>query len=104
MLILQRRPDEAVLIGDDIRVVILQSDGGGVRIGIEAPSDVSILREEIVDEVRSETVRASRAALDSLGGLKPPAPLPSGDRAGAGSEEGDRTEDPTPPSQDSTTG
>ena len=72
MLILQRKPDEAVLIGDDIRIVILRSDGGGVRIGIEAPADIPILREEIVDQVRSETVRASRAARE--GALKPPAP------------------------------
>jgi len=64
MLILQRKRDEAVLIGDRIRVVILASDGGGVRIGIEAPDDVSILREEIVEQVRSETVRASRRAAE----------------------------------------
>ncbi|NNF12960.1 MAG: carbon storage regulator [Gemmatimonadetes bacterium] len=74
MLILQRKPSEAVLIGDDIRIVILRSDGGGVRIGIEAPAEVPILREEIVEEVRSETVRASRAAAGSASGLKPPEP------------------------------
>ncbi len=73
MLILQRKPSEAVLIGDDIRIVILRSDGGGVRIGIEAPSEIPILREEIVDEVRSETVRASQAATATGTVLKPPA-------------------------------
>lgn len=71
MLILQRKPDEAVLIGDDIRVVILRSDGGGVRIGIEAPPEVAILREEIVDQVRSETMRA-QLTLESLEGFAPP--------------------------------
>ncbi|MBT8488204.1 MAG: carbon storage regulator CsrA [Gemmatimonadetes bacterium] len=74
MLILQRKPNEAVLIGDDIRIVVLRSDSGGVRIGIEAPDEIPILREEIVEEVRSETVRASQAASDSASGLKPPEP------------------------------
>lgn len=74
MLILQRKPNEAVLIGDDIRIVILRSDGGGVRLGIEAPTEVPILREEIVDEVRSETVRASQLASASMPGLEPPEP------------------------------
>lgn len=74
MLILQRKPSEAVLIGDHIRIVILRADGGGVRIGIEAPAEIPILREEIVEEVRSETVRASQAATGSATGLKPPDP------------------------------
>ena len=38
MLILQRKQDEALLIGDNIRVVVLRSDPGGARLGIEAPS------------------------------------------------------------------
>jgi len=73
MLILQRKRNEAILIGDDIRVVVLHSDGGGTRLGIEAPTDVAILREEIFDQVRAENLRASRLAQDvgSLG-LEPP--------------------------------
>ena len=82
MLILQRKPSEAVLIGDDIRIVILRSDGGGVRIGIEAPAEIPILREEIVHEVRSETVRASQAASASATGLKPPPTPPAKPKGG----------------------
>ncbi|MEM7416459.1 MAG: carbon storage regulator [Gemmatimonadota bacterium] len=59
MLILQRKADEALLIGDDIRIVVLRTDSGGTRLGIEAPAHVTILREEIVDEVRAENVRAA---------------------------------------------
>jgi carbon storage regulator len=62
MLILHRRRAEALRIGDDIRVVVLESDGGGTRLGIEAPMHVSILREEIIDEVRAENLRASQLA------------------------------------------
>lgn len=72
MLILQRKTDQALLIGDDIRIVVLRTDGGGARLGIEAPSDVTILREEIVDEVRAENLLASeRARALSLGGDQP---------------------------------
>ena len=64
MLILQRRPNEAILIGEDVRVVVLRTENGGVRLGIEAPGDVSILREEILDQVRAENLRASEVAAE----------------------------------------
>lgn len=46
-LVLTRRRDESFMIGDDITVTILQVDGGKVRLGILAPRDVKILREEL---------------------------------------------------------
>ena len=63
MLILQRKANEAVLIGGDIRVVILKTENGGTRLGIEAPEHVSILREEILEQVAAENLRASEVAL-----------------------------------------
>lgn len=47
MLILTRRTNEVINIGDDIRITVLQISGGQVRIGIDAPKDVIILREEL---------------------------------------------------------
>jgi len=73
MLILQRKPNEALLIGDDIRIVVLRSDGGGTRLGIEAPGDVVILREEILDQMRAENLLASERARE-LDGLATPSP------------------------------
>lgn len=73
MLILQRREQQALLIGDDIRVVVLKTDGGGVRLGIEAPVEVTILREEIVDEVMAENLLASTRALEIDAAQLPPA-------------------------------
>ncbi len=64
MLILHRRRTEALRIGTDIRIVVLESDGGGARLGIEAPREVEILREEIIEQVREENLRASLAVLD----------------------------------------
>ena len=59
MLILGRKPGDSILIGDGIRVVVLACDRGGVRLGIEAPADVTILRGEIVNDVTAENQRAS---------------------------------------------
>lgn len=59
MLILSRKPGEAIVIGDGIRVVVIESDRRGVRLGIEAPPDVRIMREEIVEAIASENRRAN---------------------------------------------
>lgn len=58
MLILSRRPGDAIVIEGGIRVVVLACDRRGVRLGIEAPSDVSIVREEIVTQIAAENRRA----------------------------------------------
>ena len=47
MLVLTRKPNESIMIGDDVEVSILGVKGDKVRIGIRAPSDVPLLRTEI---------------------------------------------------------
>lgn len=47
MLILTRRVDERIFIGDDITLCVLDIEGNRVRLGLEAPKDVTILREEV---------------------------------------------------------
>lgn len=49
MLVVSRKKDQAILIGDNIRVLVVRIDEDKVRIGIEAPNEVSILREELSD-------------------------------------------------------
>jgi carbon storage regulator len=49
MLVLSRKMNERILIGDSIRVTVVSVRGNVVRIGIEAPPDVPILREELLD-------------------------------------------------------
>ena len=51
MLILQRKPGESVRIGDNITVSILAVDGGRVRLAIDAPIAVPILRSELLDTI-----------------------------------------------------
>ena len=61
MLVLSRRIGESIVIEGGIRVVVLSSDRRGVRLGIEAPAETSIVRGEIVAEVALENRRAASA-------------------------------------------
>ncbi|MCO4320347.1 carbon storage regulator CsrA [Aliidiomarina quisquiliarum] len=54
MLILTRRDNETLMIGDDIKVTILGVKGHQVRIGVSAPSDVPVHREEIYNRIHSK--------------------------------------------------
>lgn len=51
MLILQRKPGEAVRIGDDVTVSILSVENGRVRIAIDAPTSIPILRSELIEAI-----------------------------------------------------
>ncbi len=54
MLILTRKVGETIVIGDNIRVSVLSVQGNQVRVGVDAPRDVVVHREEIYDRIQSE--------------------------------------------------
>lgn len=54
MLILTRRPNETVMIGDDITVTVLEVRGNQVRIGVQAPKSIPVHREEIYERIKKE--------------------------------------------------
>ena len=54
MLVLSRRMGETLVIGDNIRLTVLGVSGGQVRLGIEAPRDISVHREEIYQKIQLE--------------------------------------------------
>ncbi|MDR1177583.1 MAG: carbon storage regulator CsrA [Spirochaetaceae bacterium] len=61
MLILSRKVNEKIMIGEDISVSILEIRGDQVRIGVEAPRQVKVFRQEVFDAIKAE----NEAALDS---------------------------------------
>ena len=61
MLILSRRTDESIVIGDEVTITILSVKGKQVRIGITAPPDVSVHREEIYQRIQSGDPEESNA-------------------------------------------
>jgi carbon storage regulator len=61
MLTISRRQGERILIGDDIVVEIVEVSGGSVRVGITAPPERRIYREELWDRVKEENEAAARA-------------------------------------------
>lgn len=76
MLILGRRPGDAIVIEGGIRIVVLASDRRGVRLGIDAPPHVSIVREEIATQVADQNRKAGvgASARDLVGGVRQPDP------------------------------
>ena len=61
MLILTRKSGEGLFIGDDIRIKILEIRGKQIRLGIEAPTSVVVLREEIYRRIQEENLQAAGA-------------------------------------------
>lgn len=62
MLILTRRSNEKVYIGDDVVLVVLGIENNRVKLGIEAPSDVTILREELVTDSNRSDIDCKKAS------------------------------------------
>jgi carbon storage regulator len=76
MLILSRRANQSIMIGSDIQIVVLEIRGDQVRIGIRAPRDVTVHREEVHREI-TEQNRAASAARPDVATL----PVPGADSA-----------------------
>ena len=65
MLVLTRKLNEEIKVGKDIVIKILSISENQIKIGIDAPKNIQILRNEIYQKVKEETIKASRSSSDS---------------------------------------
>lgn len=88
MLILTRRAGETLMIGDNVSITVLGVKGNQVRIGVNAPKDISVHREEIYQRIQREKTQASGAPIieedeeDNIGNKMPMQPADDHDQAG----------------------
>lgn len=78
MLILTRRVGETVMIGEDVSVTVLRVKGNQVRLGVNAPKNVSVQREEIFERMKLESGDEGARAEGRSGGDSAPAAIVAG--------------------------
>lgn len=67
MLILSRKTDQQIKIGENITITIIDIKGDQVKIGVEAPKDVKVFRQEVFNAIRNENTAASDVNNDIVG-------------------------------------
>jgi carbon storage regulator len=70
MLILTRKSDESIIIGNSIKIKVLKVQGNQVHIGIDAPRELSVYREEIYEQIRKENENAVQSNINSEAKIK----------------------------------
>jgi carbon storage regulator len=66
MLVLTRKSGEAINVGDEITVTVLEIRGNQVRLGIQAPLDIAIHRKELYEKIKIENLISSRLSIDDF--------------------------------------
>ena len=77
MLILARRIDERIVIGDQIKISVVEIRGDQVKLGVDAPRSVKVYRHEVYEAIQRENVAAAAVmpdAMPELPEISPPAP------------------------------
>ncbi|MEA3544817.1 MAG: carbon storage regulator CsrA [Thermodesulfobacteriota bacterium] len=69
MLVLTRKTGEGIIIGDDIKIMVVELKGGGVRIGIDAPREMKVHRQEVFDRIKQENKEATQWDIADLNEL-----------------------------------
>ena len=69
MLVLTRKAGEGIIIGDDIKITVVELKGGGVRIGIDAPREMKVHRQEVFDRIKQENKEATQWDIADLNEL-----------------------------------
>jgi len=69
MLVLTRKAEEGIIIGDDVKITIIEIKGGSIRIGIDAPRHMKVHRQEVYDKIKQENQEATQWDMADLSAL-----------------------------------
>lgn len=69
MLVLTRKAEEGIIIGDDVKITIIEIKGGSIRIGIDAPRHMKVHRQEVYDKIKEENQEATQWEMVDLSAL-----------------------------------
>ncbi|MCR5494046.1 MAG: carbon storage regulator CsrA [Treponema sp.] len=69
MLILSRKTDQSIKIGDDITITIIELHGDQVKIGVEAPRSVKVFRQEVFNAIKTENTAAATLNTEKISDL-----------------------------------
>lgn len=70
MLVLARKRDQSIMIGDDVEIIIVDVHGDQVKLGITAPRHIPVHRKEIYEEIQQENIRAAEAKAEKIASLE----------------------------------
>jgi carbon storage regulator len=71
MLVLSRHRDESIMIGDNVVVTIVDIRGDKVRLGINAPKEIPVHRQEVYEAIRRENKQAAKMQPEDTAGVRP---------------------------------
>lgn len=66
MLVLSRKRDESIMIGDDVEITVIDVRGDTVKMGVSAPKSIAVYRKEVYEAIQRENVAAARSAGQDL--------------------------------------
>ncbi len=66
MLVLSRKINQSIVIGDNIEIMLVDIRGDQIKLGINAPKNVKIFRKEVYEEVKNQNVEASKSSIEEL--------------------------------------
>lgn len=66
MLVLTRKSDESIYLGDDITITVVEIKGNSVRLGIKAPGSLKIYRKELYDRIKKENLLSSKLLMEQF--------------------------------------
>ncbi len=67
MLVLTRRHNESIMIGDSVEVTVVEVKGDQVKLGIKAPKEIKVHRKEVYIAIQKENIDASKSVIDKIG-------------------------------------